>query len=145
MYLQFHLWQDCLLLSCLEYSDVKSCWIAMMCVKSDSKVGVPTLPVQHGCAYSSKVALCTTICMSIIAVSQPLWQVLQLCTNTTSSLWNVLKSLSCRRLGLALTASISMLQRSWQVYQTRGKDLGINSTVVDESLMTVVFLLASFV
>jgi len=114
-------------------------------VKSDKHAGIQTIPVTCGCGYSSRVALCTTICMSIIAVSQPIWQLWK--TTAQMSLWNVLQSspVTCRRLGLALTASIIMLRRSWQVYQTRGKDSRINSTAVDESLMTVVFLLASFI
>ena len=117
-------------------------------VVCDTKAGIRTLPVEYGREVSSGIALATTICMSLIALSQPVLQVMNLWrSNPSASFWGMLKStpVLSRRLGLALTASIIMLRRSWQVYQTRGKDSKVNSTAVDESLITVIFLLASFV
>jgi 4-hydroxybenzoate polyprenyltransferase len=115
----------------------------------DKEAGVKTLPLVYGRDFASGIALCTTMCMSAIALSQPVWELMSQMwsSSTTTTLWNVLKlsPVVARRLGFALTASVIMLWRSWQVYRTKGKDSTVNSTAVDESLITVVFLLASFV
>lgn len=115
-------------------------------VAADKQAGIDTLPVVDGLKFSSTVALGTTVCMSAIATVQPLLNLIKSWAST-DSLWNALKSspVTSRRLGFALLSSIIMLRRSWQVYATRGEDPKVTSKAVDESLITVIFLLASFV
>jgi 4-hydroxybenzoate polyprenyltransferase len=116
-------------------------------VDCDNKTGIATIPVKYGCGRASAVSLLATLCMSATAMSQPLYHILKEYTQTSVSMGNVFKShpIQTRRLWLALTASIIMVRRSWQVFQTRGKNPQVNSTAVDESVLTVVFLLASFI
>ena len=116
-------------------------------VDCDTKAGIDTIPVRYGCGRASAVSLLSTLVMSAIALSQPLHQILQEYSREGVPLVNFVKTrpIQTQRLGFALTASIIMLRRSWQVFQTRGKNAKVNSTAVDESLITVVFLLASFI
>ena len=117
-------------------------------VIADQEAGVKTLPLVYGRGFASGIALGTTVIMSAIVLSQPILELKRACqSSATCTVWNVLKSSPAitRRFGFALTASLILLRRSWQVYRTRGKDSKVNSTAVDESLITVVFLLASFV
>lgn len=136
------------LVSCLFFGVVAR-EIMLDCndVDCDNKTGIATIPVKYGCGRASAVSLLATLCMSAIAMSQPLYHILKEYTQTSVSMGNVFKShpIQTRRLGLALTASIIMVRRSWQVFQTRGKNPQVNSTAVDESVLTVVFLLASFI
>ena len=105
-------------------------------VEDDSAHGVRTVPVKYGRKYASKVTFGCSMIMSVFALSGPIWQVVVEQVRTAGAV---------RRLSLASLGCGLMLRRAYQVFRTKGEDYEVVATAVDEGLLTVVLLMASFV
>jgi 4-hydroxybenzoate polyprenyltransferase len=106
--------------------------------RDDSLHGVRTVPVVYGQRFASTCAMICSIGVVGLAMSGPL---LELWVYKGSAVSVGLR----RRLVLATCGSILQLRRSYQVFATEGQDATIVSKAVDEGLLTMVPLLASFV
>lgn len=116
-------------------------------VVSDGRANVLTVPVVHGRRFASKIAFGTTVIMAGLTVGLEL---LEIVTTTVPGingvlLLNSIPRQAARRLALAGVASALTLRRSWQVYRTQGSDPKAVDKAVNESLVTVAILLASFI
>jgi 4-hydroxybenzoate polyprenyltransferase len=120
-------------------------------VENDGRANVLTVPVVHGRRFASQVALAATVIVTGLTVGLEL---LEIATTTTamtmtgrpnSVLLQSIPRQAARRLALAGVASALSLRRSWRVYRTHGSDRKAVDKAVDESLVTVAVLLASFV
>ena len=111
-------------------------------VTADSAAGIRTVPVVHGKLFATKVATGCSLVMSLLATMPAIRQILATQGGTNSS---ILLSAPVRRLTLAGMASVWQLRRNWQIFKTKGEDSSLISQTVNESLLTVVLLLASFV
>jgi 4-hydroxybenzoate polyprenyltransferase len=113
-------------------------------VENDGRANVLTVPVVHGRRFASGIAFGTTVIMAGLTVGLELLEI----ATTTRTGTGILASIprqAARRLALAGIASALTLRRSWQVYRTHGSDSKAVDKAVDESLVTVAVLLASFV
>jgi 4-hydroxybenzoate polyprenyltransferase len=138
------------------FSGVMGREIMMDCndAEADAATGVKTVPVVYGRRFASAAALLTTVTMSVIACLSPALDWLQLQRKHSfvvlpvaswrrwMRFWTVAP---LRRLTFAVLGSAILLRRSWQVFRTKGENPDIINTTVDESLYTIVFMLASFV
>lgn len=107
-------------------------------VQDDSNHGVRTVPVVYGRKFASTVALACSMGVTALALLGPLEQSL----GGKLSSW---RSPLVRRWLLAILGGTAQLRRGWQVFQSEGQDPEIVSRAVEEGLLTVVVLLASFV
>jgi hypothetical protein len=125
-------------------------------IVGDGATGVRTVPVIYGIPFTTRVALGLTTALSVMAVSVP-WlnfqrfMVVTTATAVTSStsalslVSSIFTTSPGRRFLLASIGSVWQLGRSWQVYDTRGRDGHLIDRFVSEGMMALVFLLASFV
>jgi 4-hydroxybenzoate polyprenyltransferase len=102
-------------------------------VQDDSHHGVRTVPVVYGSKFASTVGLACALGVSGLALVGPLLQ------STTTGNWCL------RRLLLASVGATAQLRRAWQVFRSEGQDRDLLDKAVNEGLLTVVLLLASFV
>lgn len=102
-------------------------------VENDRAVGVQTIPVVHGQAFTSRMAFLCAGVASLLAVGGPLWEMGHVPTAT----W-------ARRLGLATLASAIQLTGAFRVCQTEGRDRAVVASAVDNGVKTVLLFLASF-
>lgn len=110
----------------------------------DEAANVQTVPVVHGRRFASRVAAAVTAIMAMCSIAGPVWQLTQV--QASASSWRALATSGpVRRLVLATLGSAAMLRRSWQVVKTEGSDVAVVSKAVDEGLLAVIILLASFV
>jgi len=103
-------------------------------VADDKDHGVRTVPVVYGRKFASTIGLFCNLGVSGFALSGPVLE----------SVLGSPTGASMRRLGMAAVGSLALVRRSWQVFRSEGLDPGIVNRSVDEGLLTVVFLLASF-
>jgi 4-hydroxybenzoate polyprenyltransferase len=112
-------------------------------VENDGRANVRTVPVVHGRRFASAIAFGTTVIMAGLTVGLELLEIVT--TTRTGTFLDSIPRQAARRLALAGIASALTLRRSWQVYRTQGSDSKAVDKAVDESLVTVAILLASFV
>lgn len=107
-------------------------------VETDARSAVRTVPVKHGKPFAVKVAFASTLAMSLLTLGAPLRQLwmAQQPQQFARTLW--------RRVGFGLVASGTMLYRGWDVLRTEGQDATKIQTAVDEGLLSVLFILMSF-
>ena len=114
-------------------------------VDADVAVGVRTVPAVYGRAFTAKVALLCNALVAILSIGFPLQELVS-CGIWPCQSWNVVVQNKCfRRLVLACIGSLSILRRGWQVFQSKGEDRSVNEKSIDEGLISVMFLLGSFV
>ena len=106
-------------------------------VDDDMSHDVRTVPGVYGRKFASTIGLLCNIGVAGFAMFGPVMECLSTPTMTTTVS-------SLRRLGMATVGSLALIRRSWQVCQSKGLDRSIVTKSVDEGLLTVVFLLASF-
>mmetsp|Transcript_71 Transcript_71/g.319 ORF Transcript_71/g.319 Transcript_71/m.319 type:complete len:496 (-) Transcript_71:181-1668(-) len=117
-------------------------------VQDDAAVGVQTVPVLYGTRFASRFCFLSSTVVSLLSTAFPAVKVGRLCKTTTAASWTNLVASNARvfgRFGLALIGSSLLLRRSWQVLQTEGRNSAINDRAVDEGLVSVLFVLGSFV
>lgn len=103
--------------------------------QDDSMHGVRTVPVVYGTKFAAAIGLVCSTLVALMALVGPLG-------DSVSGVW---RHGSLRRGILATVGGVAQLRRGWQVFQTEGKDADVVNTAVNEGLLTVVLLLASFV
>jgi 4-hydroxybenzoate polyprenyltransferase len=103
-------------------------------VQDDMDHGVRTVPVVYGRKFASTIGLTCSLGVVGLALSGPLLELLGGSTKVV-----------LRRLTLAGLGSLVQLRRYWQVFQSEGQDSIKNQRAVEEGLLSVVVLLASFV
>jgi len=101
-------------------------------VQDDSRHGVRTVPVVYGTKVASAIALTCSAGVTGLALLGPLGK-------------SLAGNLSMRQLFLALLGGAAGMRRAWQVFRSEGQDPDIVNKTVEEGLLTVVLLLASFV
>ena len=102
-----------------------------------------TVPVQYGRRFASKVALAFSGLFSALAISGPLSSYFQsIRAFEVSSRWNVVLY---ARLVLATIGGLSMFWNMMKVVNSEGDDREICNRAVDSSLISVAFVLLSFV
>jgi 4-hydroxybenzoate polyprenyltransferase len=104
-------------------------------VSDDRLHGVRTVPVVYGTKFASAAGLGCSVAVTALSVVGPLGESL-------SGNWN---TPLLRRSILAGVGGIAQLRRGWHVFQTEGQDAEVVNKAVNEGLLTVVLLLASFV
>ncbi|KAL7575989.1 hypothetical protein ACA910_000777 [Epithemia clementina (nom. ined.)] len=118
-------------------------------VEADKSVGVLTVPVTHGTRFASRFGLLASVIVAVLTTVFPAADSARLLFGgaNVGACWATMTShpRAIWRLVLALTGSSLLLRRSWQVYQTEGKDKDLVTLTVDEGLLSVLFVLASFV
>lgn len=119
---------------------------------SDAHSDIRTVPVVRGQSFASGVAFVSAGLMAASATAGPVGEVLQQLRQRTigggaGSLFSFAAGGggAVRRLALASLASATALRRAYQVWHTRGADKTVNDRAVQEGLLTVLVLLASFV
>lgn len=106
-------------------------------MEADAASNVSTIPVVYGKPFALRVAALGNLGMSILAVAP---HMLACCSTTAAATsWA-----SIRRLVLSCVVPVNQLRRSAQAIGQKGNRELVRKTV-DEGLITVVFLLASFV
>lgn len=101
-------------------------------VQDDSHHGVRTVPVVYGCKFASTIGLVCALGVSGLALVGPFMEA-------------AAGNLCLRRLLLATAGATAQLRRAWQVFQSEGQDKDLIGKAVNEGLITVVLILASFV
>ena len=121
-------------------------------VEPDRAVGVLTVPVRYGRRFGSRFALLMSGMAVLLATVYPAIDLGMVVlgnhsANIAASVWIRLASTPRRiwRFLLALTGSSLLLRRSLQVYRTEGQNRDIVQQAVDEGLLSILFILASFV
>lgn len=107
-------------------------------VEDDRRSQVMTVPVVHGLRCASAVSLATSIVVSGLTVGLELLEI-------GTTVHHSISRKAARRLALSGIASAMTLRRSWQVYRTHGSDPKTVDKAINESLVAVAILLASFV
>ena len=102
-------------------------------VENDRAVGVQTIPVVHGHAFASRMALVCAGIASALALAGPLWEI-----------GRVPKAIWARRLGLAAVASAIQLIGAIKVWWAEGRDRDVVASSVDDGVKTILLFLASF-
>jgi hypothetical protein len=101
--------------------------------------------------FASVTALVATAGMALISLGGPAWQLARAVPTSNVSVVSAFQTILqtapsvMRQMALAVTGSTMVLRRSWQVYRTEGNDPKVVDKAVDEGLIAVVVLLASFV
>jgi len=117
--------------------------------KSDEHAGVFTVPVVYGRRFASRVAFGFVLIATALASSGTLRQFSSFATSKTTkasaSLLGVAISAPVRRSVLVTAGSLILLRRAWQVMMCEGSDRNVVDTAVNESLISVLLVWASFV
>jgi 4-hydroxybenzoate polyprenyltransferase len=124
-------------------------------VERDRIARIQTVPVVYGRRFASRVALGCSFIMSGLAIAGPVAQAIQLLRESSMamSVTSVIRILTAagnggrtvlRRLGLVVVGSALVLRRYWRVAATEASDKAIVDKAVEESLITVLFFLFSF-
>jgi 4-hydroxybenzoate polyprenyltransferase len=107
-------------------------------IEDDEKHGVRTVPVVYGRRFASTIAVLCSLCVLSLGVLGPLHDFVSL--STTGG-----REAVVRRLAMAALGGLAQLRRSWQVLETEGRDTDIVDVAVNEGLLTVIIIMASFV
>jgi len=125
----------------------------------DARAGIETIPVRYGKRIAANVALVCSLISSISACVMPMWKLCcrmlltmrgggsPLGLNTggmTLTLIAIVQKSEARRLLLSLVGSGMLLRRIYDVWWTTGEDNTLVNLAVDESLLSVLLVLASF-
>ena len=102
-------------------------------VENDRAVGVQTIPVVHGLAFTSRMALACAGVATALALVGPIWEIGRVPRVT----W-------ARRLALAAVASAIQLTGAIKVWRTEGRDRDVVTSAVDDGVKTILLFLASF-
>jgi len=102
-------------------------------VENDRAVGVQTIPVVHGHAFASRMALACAGVATVFALAGPVWEI----GRVPKAIWG-------RRLGLAASASAIQLTGAIKVWRTEGRNGDVVSAAVDDGVKTILLFLASF-
>jgi 4-hydroxybenzoate polyprenyltransferase len=102
--------------------------------EDDSAHAVRTVPVVYGRPYASHIAWLSSLVVAGLAVSGPV-----LLTESVDPF------VTLRRAALAGVGSLLQMRRYWTVAKTEGEDAHAIEVAVDEGLLSLVLLLASFV
>eukprot|EP00538_Stauroneis_constricta_P013255 CAMPEP_0119558188 /NCGR_PEP_ID=MMETSP1352-20130426/10291_1 /TAXON_ID=265584 /ORGANISM="Stauroneis constricta, Strain CCMP1120" /LENGTH=607 /DNA_ID=CAMNT_0007605463 /DNA_START=49 /DNA_END=1872 /DNA_ORIENTATION=- len=100
----------------------------------DKHHGVWTVPVVYGPKFATQVSFVCSLVVSGLALAGPV-----------ASMKAMSPMVGVRRLGLALVGSVMQMRRAYQVLRVEGRDRDVVDKAVDEGLVSVVLLLASFV
>jgi 4-hydroxybenzoate polyprenyltransferase len=117
----------------------------------DKAHGVRTVPVKYGRKFASRMAFGCTVAAASLALSGPALQVLQVLRSSASQPALAATALVAgtpgliRRCAMASGGGFLQVRRATQVLQSEGQDFALNRRAVNEGLLTVVLLLASFV
>lgn len=104
-------------------------------VEDDTSHGILTVPAVYGRKYASAIGIVCSVGVACLTMSAPLCRAIE-----------GRQSISVlRQLAFASVGSIAQLRRSWQVYKLEGMDRDVNDRAVNEGLLTVALILASFV
>lgn len=108
----------------------------------DKHSNVQTVPVVHGRRYASRSILVLWLISSAIGVISPLLQVIQQSSEltTTASLARVP---AVRRLVLASSGAMMLIQQGWQVKECEGSNKGVVNQAVEGSMIPLVLFIAS--
>jgi 4-hydroxybenzoate polyprenyltransferase len=101
-------------------------------IEDDSVHSVQTVPVVYGRPYASHVAWICSLAVAALAVSGP-------------ALESMDSFVTIRRASLAGMGSLLQMRRFWTVVKTEGLDSRAIDVAIDEGLLSMVLLLASFV
>ena len=112
-------------------------------VEEDEAAGVMTVPVVHGKEYASRVSFLSSLVVCGLAVTPPLLSFLQ--QYSARGALSMALFLSSWPLALAMLGGTAQVHRAWQVLRTKGKNETVNDRAVNEGLLTVMLILASFV
>lgn len=133
----------------------------------DARAGIETIPVRYGKRTATNVALVCSIISTMSACVMPMWILcnrmflqrrggggapLRLWSNGSMTHWDIIVSTliglvqtsEARRLLLSLVGSGMLLRRTYNVWQTNGEDNTVVDLAIDESLLSVLLVLASF-
>ena len=116
-------------------------------VNDDAKHNVRTVPVVYGRRFASRIGVVCSLCVLSLGIIGPLYDMI--ITGTVGSITGSSSRrrliVNIRRLTMATIGGLAQLRRSWQVFQTEGNDADVVDVAVDEGLLTVILLMASFV
>jgi len=121
---------------------------------ADKAANVLTVPVQHGRRFASKVGLACMVCAAGLTVIGPLVQLLtsglslETVFGSSSGVLSMIAAAlsvpALRRFCIAMTASVWLIIRAFQVKQTEGIDEVVMDRTIEESKVCVLLVLASF-
>jgi 4-hydroxybenzoate polyprenyltransferase len=111
-------------------------------VQDDMDHGVRTVPVVYGRKFASSIGLACAGGVASLAMSGP---ILQCYYYNNNNMGAPISKAILRRLLFASLGSVAQVRRAWQVFRTEGQDTSVVKTAVEEGLLSVVLLLASFV
>lgn len=114
-------------------------------VVADHAAGIRTVPVVFGRTFAIQVVAFSTGLMTLLAVVPHAVQIVQCSIPTTTASIGFWSMAPFRRFLFAIMASGAHLMNIWKVWRCRAEDDAVVKKAVDDSLFTVVGLLASFV
>jgi 4-hydroxybenzoate polyprenyltransferase len=101
-------------------------------VEDDSAHSVRTVPVKYGKRFASKIVWFSSLIVGGVSVSGPILDSLD-------------PHMDVRRASLAVVGSLLQLRRYWKVKETQGNDREAINAAVDEGLLSIIVILASFI
>jgi 4-hydroxybenzoate polyprenyltransferase len=125
----------------------------------DARAGIETIPVRYGKRIATNVALVCSTLSSMSACVMPMWILFSRMLKTTRgggsplglntggmtpTLIVFVQKSEARRLLLSLVGSGMLLRRIYDVWWTNGEDNTLVNRAIDESLLSVLLVLASF-
>jgi len=108
-------------------------------IEDDAKHSVRTVPVVYGKRFTSRIGVLCSLCVLSLGVLGPMYDIMTGDVGIT-----VGRRLVIRRLTMAAIGGLAQLRRSWQVFRTEGSDADVVDVAVDEGLLTVILIMASF-
>jgi 4-hydroxybenzoate polyprenyltransferase len=105
-------------------------------VQDDTAHSVRTVPVKYGYRFASHVAWACSLGVTGLSLFGP---IVALVVNN----WMFTPAL-VRRMGFAVVGGTAQLRRYWQVFRSEGRDAAIVDVAINEGLLSVVLILASF-
>jgi len=136
--------------------------------EDDARAGIETVPVRHGRGAASAVALGCSVVSAVSATGASLapcigrlagaggggggggegyilgWRNNSMMTGLASSLTALAMSPGVRRVLLSAAGSAMLVRRTYGVWRTKGEDSKLADRAVEESLISVLLVLASF-
>ncbi|KAL3914080.1 MAG: hypothetical protein SGILL_006245, partial [Bacillariaceae sp.] len=101
-------------------------------VEDDAAHSVRTVPVKYGRKFASKIAWLSSLIVAGVAMSGPVLGYLD-------------SKVAVRRTALAGLGSLMQVRRYWKVETTEGNDPEAIKVAVDEGLLSIMVILASFI
>jgi hypothetical protein len=124
-------------------------------LEGDARAGIETVPVKYGRGVASAVAFGCSVISAISACGASLipWIlrgeniVIERPTGMPgqfASLASLVMTSEVRRVLLSVTGSGMLLRRTLSVWKTKGRDAKLADRAIDESLISVLLVLVSF-